>query len=129
MTTALSKIATALELLAEDLDAQISAAPVAVTHTQTTKTASSVDLISELYRRHTGEELPDGVRDKLAAADDPELQMVFDKMLKNASFERPTPLGSPSDRHSTNVTPMNSEEAIKLAWDAFEDAIFNGDID
>jgi hypothetical protein len=125
MTTALTKIATALDLLAEDLDAQPVPAAAPAT-TPETKTVSSVDLMRELYRQRTGEDLPATVRDKLAAADDPELQTVFSKMLKTATPERPTPLGAPSDTRAQGEAPANSAEATKLAWEAFEDAILNG---
>jgi len=124
MTTALTKIASALDLLADELDAQPVAAPPAAT--PEAKTASSVDLMRELYRQHTGEDLPAAVRDKLAAADDPEMQSVFGKMLKTAAPERPTPLGAPSETRALDAAPANSAEATKLAWDAFEDTILNG---
>jgi hypothetical protein len=125
MTTALTKIATALDLLADDLDAQPApaAAPAA---TPETKTASSVDLMRELYRQRTGEDLPATVRDKLAAADDPEMQTVLGKMLKTAAPERPTPLGAPSETRAAGAAPESGDEATKLAWEAFEDTILNG---
>ena len=129
MTTALTKIATALDLLADDIDAQ--PAPVAApAATAQTKTANSVDIMRELYRQRTGEDLPATVRDKLAAADDPEMQEVFGKMLKTAAPERPTPLGAPSETRAAHAAPATRDEATKLAYDAFEDAILNGnDID
>lgn len=123
MTTALTKIAQALDALASDLDAQPALAQPAAASQE--KTASSADLLCQLYQQHTGEELPASVRDKLAASDDPEFQAVLGKMIKTAAPERPTPLGSPSGPFATEEG-AGGQQATKLAWDEFEETIFNG---
>lgn len=122
MTTALTKIAAALDLLADELDAAPLSAPVATEPPQS-KTASSVDLMEALYRERTGEGLPDTVRDKLASVDDPELESVFNRLLKTGAAERPTPLGAPADRVDGGDEPTTGAEATKLAYDAFAEAI------
>jgi hypothetical protein len=124
MTTALNKIASALELLAEDFDARPAATPSPTVPEE--KRASSAEMLRELYHQQTGEDLPAAVQEKLSAADDQELQTVFGRMLKTAAPERPTPLGSPSGTRTPGAAPTDSAEATKLAWDAFEDTILNG---
>lgn len=124
MTTALTKIASALELLAEDMDSMPTSAQEIPA--KETKVASSVELMSALYRQTTGEDLPMAVRDKLASADDPEMQAVFGALLKTAAPERPTPLGAPSEIRSPDAMPVSGQEATKLAWEAFEETILNG---
>ncbi len=124
MTTALTKIAAALDLLAADLDA----APRDATPEQAppqTKAASSVDLMEALYRERTGDALPDTVRDKLASVNDPELESVFSRLLKTSADDRPTPLGAPADLSPGAPEPTTGAEATKLAYDAFAEAILN----
>lgn len=124
MTTALTKIAAALDLLAADLDAARFSTPTETEPTQT-KAASSVDLMEALYRERTGDALPDTVRDKLASVNDPELESVFSRLLKTAAAERPTPLGAPADMPTGTPEPTTGAEATKLAYDAFAEAILN----
>lgn len=126
MTTIFEKIATALDCLADDLDAQPVATPAPVPAEE--KTASSAETFRELFRQHTGEEPSDAVLDKLAALDGPELQETFGKLLKTAARERPTPLGEPSDQNAGDSAPPSTREGAKLAaWEAFGEALLSGD--
>lgn len=120
MRTLLEKIALALDSIADDLDAK----PVElITSELQPKVASSADLFREVFKQHTGEDPPSVLVEKLSGAEEPEVQAALSKLLKTSALDRPTPLGAPSEDRAQNVAPSNPE-AMKIAWDAFEETIF-----
>jgi hypothetical protein len=118
----LHKISSALDLLADELDAMPVASLVE------TKVAEDVDVFGSLqdfYRERVGEEMPSALVEKLARDADDETVGALKKLVKSASHERPTPLGEPSEGGSYRAAPETRHDGAKMAWDQFEETLLN----
>jgi len=122
MDTALHKISTALDLLADELDSR----PVhAVVEEKTAEAADVFGTFSEFYKQQVGEEPPAALVEKLAQDADEETVDALKKLVKSAALERPTPLGEPSEGGGYREPPTTRGDVAKMAWEQFEETLLN----
>lgn len=106
--TFLSKIAAVLDAVADERDALPSVG------------ATPDPLIARLEAR-VGAPIPDDVRHKLA--EDEELRRVLAPVIE--APEAPRPMGGPSEKSASGTAPLSRDERLRLANQAFEDAIMS----
>ena len=122
MDTALHKISTALDLLADELDSR----PVhAVVEEKAAEAADVFGTFSEFYKQQVGEEPPAALVEKLAQDADEETVDALKKLVKSAALERPTPLGEPSEGGGYREPPTTRGDVAKMAWEQFEETLLN----
>lgn len=121
MDTALNKISTALDLLADELDTR----PVAAPEEKLAEDADVFGNFYEFYKHQVGEEPPAALVEKLAQDADEETVDALKKLVKSAALERPTPLGEPSEGGGYREPPTNRGDVAKMAWEQFEETLLN----
>lgn len=121
MDTALNKISTALDLLADEIDTRQVAAP----EEKVAEVADVFGTFYEFYKQQVGEEPPVALVEKLAKDADEETVDALKKLVKSAALERPTPLGEPSEGGGYREPPTNRGDVAKMAWEQFEETLLN----
>lgn len=108
------KVAAVLDAAADHFDA-IEQAKISTIRAER---QSMVDTLAAKYAEVHGEELPDAIRQKLAASDKDVVNLLHSLVEKNAG--RPESLGGPSEHNNENDdTPLSTKEAADKAWDRF----------
>lgn len=77
---------------------------------------AEIDKLASIYVEATGEELPEGIRAKLAASDKDVVDLLKSMATKHAA--RVEPLGAPSDNNDERE-PQSVKEAAAAADDKF----------
>jgi hypothetical protein len=106
------KIAAVLDAAADHLDAVEQAKLSSIR----AERQSIVDALAAKYAETHGEELPEKIRQKLAASDTDVINLLHTMVEKNAG--RPEALGGPSDRDDEKQS-LSVKEAADAAWDRF----------
>jgi hypothetical protein len=122
--TSLDKISSALELIADEIDAFGTAAFVEE-KVASEEPANVFGQFYEFYKRQVGEEPPAALVEKLAQDADEETLSALEKLVKRAGMERPTPLGEPSEGGGYRAPPSSRDDAMKTAWEQFEETLLN----
>ncbi len=109
----LEKLATVLDSLANYVDA--------MEHEKTAGTRkereSTLATISEKYAEATGEDLPDGLADKLAESDGDLLEVL--EKLSDIKKEAGYDMGEPGGKRDFSSVPESKKEAAAIADERF----------
>ena len=112
MSVDLIKVANVLEAAADHFDA-VENEKVSAIHNEREK---QIDILASKYAEATGEEMPQNIRQKLAASDKDVVSLLNSMVEKQAGNVES--LGSPSDKNDDRV-PVSVKEASDQAEDRF----------